>query len=369
MVTFLFSDIEGSTRILSAIGPERYTELLGIHRDLVRSAMGDHRGQEVDTQGDSFLVAFERLGDAVAASIDAQQALARHSWPSGAEIRVRMAIHPTDAALTAHGYVGVGVHRGARIGAAGHGGQVLLSQAARDLLLDDPAGYLLIDLGEHRLKDLTGPQRLFQLVIDGLPSQFPPLRTLDLRPTNLPTQATALVGRDRELGDIVGLLRRADVRCLTLTGPGGTGKTRLALAAAAELVDDQPDGVFFVPLSAITDEALVLGQIAHALGVSEGAGQELHAYLATKSLLLVVDNLEQVITAVPDLGRLVAEAPKVRLLVTSREPLHLAAERIYPIPPLGLPDTASAAMPGTSSTPTPWRCSWSVPKRSSRPSA
>jgi predicted ATPase/class 3 adenylate cyclase len=338
MVTFLFSDIEGSTRILSAIGPEHYAELLGVHRDLIRSAMGDHRGREVDTQGDSFLVTFEHLRDAVAAAIDAQQALARHPWPSGAEIRVRMAIHPTDAALTAHGYVGVGVHRGARICAAGHGGQVLLSQAARDLLLDDPAGYPLIDLGEHRLKDLTSPQRLFQLVIDGLPTGFPPLRTLDARPTNLPTQATALVGRERELADIVGMLRRADVRCLTLTGPGGMGKTRLALAAAAELVEDQPDGVFFVPLAAITDEALVLAQVAQALGVNEGAGQELHAYLATKSLLLVVDNLEQVIAAASDVGSLIAAAPNLRLLVTSREPLHLAAERVYPIQPLGLPD-------------------------------
>ena len=342
-VTFLFTDIEGSTRVLSSIGPERYGELLGLHQELIRSAIGLHRGHVVDTQGDAFFVAFDRPRDAVAAAVDAQHALADHRWPDGAEIRVRMAIHTSDATTTTDGYVGVGVHRGARICAAGHGGQVLISQAAHDLLLDDVAGHAFVDLGEHRLKDLTSPQHLFQLTIEDLPDRFPPLRTLDARPTNLPTQATPLVGRDRELAEIVALLRRADVRCVTLTGPGGTGKTRLALSAAAELVEDVRDGVYFVSLAAITDPDLVMGQVAQALGVSESAGQDLQAYLSTKELLLLVDNLEQVVGAAPDLARLLAAAPGVHLLTTSREPLHVAAERVYPIPPLGLPDPRAAA--------------------------
>ncbi len=344
-VTFLFTDIEGSTRVLSAIGPERYGELLGLHQELIRSAIGSHRGHVVDTQGDAFFVAFERPRDAVAAAIDAQRALADQRWPDGAEIRVRMAIHTSDATLTTDGYVGVGVHRAARICAAGHGGQVLISQAAHDLLLDDVTGHAFVDLGEHRLKDLTSPQHLFQLNVEDLPDRFPPLRTLDARPTNLPTQATALVGRDRELAEIVALLRRPDVRCVTLTGPGGTGKTRLALSAAAELVDDVRDGAYFVSLAAITDRALVIAQVAQALGVNESAGQDLHAYLATKELLLVVDNLEQVVEAAPDLARVLAAAPGVRLLTTSREPLHVAAERVYPIPPLGLPDPRTVGDP------------------------
>ncbi len=257
----------------------------------------------MDTQGDAFFVAFERPRDAIAAAIDAQHALADHRWPDGAEIRVRMAIHTSDATTTTDGYVGVGVHRAARICAAGHGGQVLVSQAAHDLLLDDVTGHAFVDLGEHRLKDLTSPQHLFQLTIEDLPDRFPPLRTLDARPTNLPTQATAAgrarsrAGRDR------GPAPPPDVRCVTLTGPGGTGKTRLALSAAAELVDDVRDGVYFVPLAAITDQALVIAQVAQALGVNEAAGQDLHAYLATKELLLVVDNLEQVVEAAPDLAR------------------------------------------------------------------
>jgi predicted ATPase/class 3 adenylate cyclase len=334
-VSFLFTDIEGSTRILSAVGPAVYSELLGVHEGIIRAAVDAHGGHVVDTQGDSFFVAFERPRDAVGAAVDAQRALADAPWPDGAEIRVRMAVHTTEATATADGYVGVGVHRAARICAAGHGGQVLVSQTTHDLLLDDVFEHGFADLGEHRLKDLTSPQRLFQLKVDGLPDHFQSLRTLDARPTNLPTQATPLVGRNTELAEIVALLRRGDVRCLTLTGPGGAGKTRLALSAAAELADDYPDGVFFVPLAAVTDESLVVAQVAQALGVNEGAGQDLTAFLATKELLLVVDNLEQVVEAASDLARLLADAPRLALLATSREALRVAAERVYPVPPLG----------------------------------
>ena len=197
---------------------------------------------------------------------------------------------------------------------------------------------LFLDLGEHRLKDLTEPQRLFQLLLQDLPGQFPPLRTLGNRPTNLPVQATPLVGRDREVGDVIELLRRPDVRAVTLTGPGGIGKTRLALQAAAELLEDFPNGVHFVTVAAITDPNLVLPAIAQTLGVNETAGQELSAYLETKDLLLVVDSLEQVIDAALLLARALADAPSIKLLMTSQEALHVSAEHVYPVPPLRLPD-------------------------------
>ena len=344
-VTFLFSDIEGSTRLLKDLGAEAYAAVLDDHRRLLRDAFARFAGHEIDTQGDAFFVAFARPRDAIGAASDGQLALARHPWPDGRELRVRMGIHTAEATATAEGYVGVGIHRGARICSAGHGGQVLVSHTTHDLLAEEDAGFAFVDLGAHRLKDLTEPQRLFGLVVGGLPDRFPPLRTLENRPTNLPVQSTPLVGRDREVAEVVALLRRPDVRVVTLTGPGGTGKTRLALQAAAELVDNFPHGVFFVTLAAITDPELVVQQVAQTLGVNETAGQELTAYLAEKELLLVIDNLEQVLNAAPLLVEHLAAASRVKLLATSREALHVAAERIYPVPPLGLPDPAHLPEP------------------------
>ena len=337
-VTFLFTDIEGSTRLLRDLGAEAYAAVLDEHRVLLRKAFAAFGGYEIDTQGDAFFVGFARPRDAVLAAGDGKLALAEHVWPDGRELRVRMGIHTAEATATAEGYVGVGIHRGARICSAGHGGQVLISHTTHDLVADDDVEFAFADLGEHRLKDLTEPQRLFQLVLEGLPERFPPLRTLENRPTNLPVQPTPLVGRDREVAEVVELLRRADVRAVTLTGPGGSGKTRLALQAAAELVEDFPHGVFFVTLAAIADPELVLPQIAQTLGVNETAGQELAAYLAEKDLLLFIDNLEQVLDAAPLLAQTLAATRAVKLLVTSREALHVAAERVYPVPPLGLPD-------------------------------
>ena len=337
-ITFLFTDVEGSTQLLRALGAERYGQALHTHRRLLREAATRHGGHEVDTQGDAFFFAFHRAVDAVRAAADSQVVLQANPWADGHQLRVRMGIHTCEAAATNEGYVGVGVHLGARICAAAHGGQVLLSQTTFGLIKDEGTGIAILDLGEHRLKDLSEPQRLFQLVSPTLPNTFPPLRTLENHPTNLPVQATPLVGREREIGEVTDLLRREGVRLVTLTGPGGTGKTRLALQSAAELVEAFPHGVFLVPLAALNDPSLVMPAVAQALGVNEAAGQSLSGYLATKALLLVMDNFEHVIDAAGETAELLSSAPAVKLLATSREPLHLAAERVYPVPPLGLPD-------------------------------
>ncbi len=334
-VSFLFTDIEGSTRLLHDLG-DRYRGALEDHRRLLREAFDRHDGYEVDTQGDAFFVAFARAQDAVHAAAEGQRALAGHEWPNGKRLRVRMGVHTCEATATDEGYVGIGVHRGARVASAGHGGQVLLSQATRELLEEGPDSLGLRDLGEHRLKDLTQPQRLYQLVGAGLDLEFPSLKTLENRPTNLPAQPTPLVGRVSELGEICDLARRDDVRLVTLTGPGGAGKTRLALQAAAELLDTFRDGVFFVPLASTTDPELVLPAVAQTLGVTNAGIQTLEGYLADKELLLVLDNLEQILDAAPRLAELCGHGDRVKLLATSREPLRLRAERVYPVPPLEL---------------------------------
>jgi predicted ATPase/class 3 adenylate cyclase len=327
-VTLLFTDIEGSTRLLERLGGE-YEQVLAEHRRLIREAVVAHTGVEIDTQGDAFLCAFGRASDAVAAAADAQRSLAQ------TPMRVRMGIHTGEPTLTAEGYVGVDLHRGARVMAAGHGGQVLISRTTRDLLGDVPVR----DLGEHRLKDLSEPQRLYQLVAEGLDSDFPPPKTLENRPTNLPTQPTPLVGRERELEEVTELLCREQVRLATLTGPGGTGKTRLALQAAAELVEDYSDGVWFVNLAALSDAELVLPTIAQTLGVKEQPGEPiaetLGHKLAEQELLLVLDNFEQVLEAADALSQLLAQVPRLNLIVTSRSPLRLQGEHEYGVPPLG----------------------------------
>jgi class 3 adenylate cyclase len=240
-VTFLFTDIEGSTRLLEQLGGD-YAALLADQRDLLRAAFQRWNGHEVDTQGDAFFVAFSRAADAVCAAVETQHALAARSWPGGASVRVRMALHTGEPTLGTTGYVGIDVHRAARICAAGHGGQVLLSQTTRDLVEGDlPESVTLRGLGEHRLKDLRKPRHLFRLVIAGLPSEFPPLKSLEALPNNLPIQLTSFVGRQHEMAEVKRLL--LTTRLLTLTGVGGTGKTRLALQVAAELLDSYADGV------------------------------------------------------------------------------------------------------------------------------
>jgi predicted ATPase/serine/threonine protein kinase len=341
-VTLLFTDIERSTQLLQQLG-ERYASVLSECRHLLRASFHKHHGHEVDTQGDAFFVAFVRATDAVSAAVDMQRALAGHAWTNGVTVRVRIGLHTGEPQLCAEGYVGLDVHRAARIMSAGHGGQVLLSQTTRDLVEHDlPGGVSLQDLGAHHLKDLQHPSHLFQLVIVGLPADFPPPKTLDSHPNNLPIQPTSLIGREKEVATVQHLLRREDVRLLTLTGPGGTGKTRLGLQVAAEASERFVDGVFFVNLAPISDPALVVPTIAQTLDLKETGGQPLLDLLKTslreKQLLLLLDNFEQVVSAASQVADLLAACPKLKIVVTSRMVLHVRAEHEFAVPPLALPD-------------------------------
>src|SRR5437764_7769345 len=341
-ITLLFTDIEVATLLLQHVG-EQYSHLLAHCRQLLHAAFQPFHGHEVDTQGDSFFFAFARATDAVSAAVAAQRNLASHSWPEGAAVRVRMGLHTGEPQRTADGYVGLDVHLAARLMSAGHGGQVLLSQTTRHLVEHHlPAGVNLRDLGEHHLKDLPQKSHLFQLVIAGLPADFPPLGTLDTHLNNLPVQPTPLIGREREVAAVQQLLLREDVRLLTLTGPGGTGKTRLGVHVAAELSDHFTGGISFVNLAPISDAELVVPTIAQTLGVKESPTrsmvEQLQAFLQEKRLLLVLDNFEQVVSAAPRLSDLLARCSHLKLLVTSRTVLHLAAEHEFAVPPLSLPD-------------------------------
>jgi len=335
-VTFLFTDIEGSTQHLAELGSERYGALLEQHRSLLRDAFTRHEGYDFGGAGDSMFVAFGSAQQALRGAFDAQVALADHGWGETRPIRVRMGLHTAETVTVADDYVGIGVHRASRICDAGHGGQILLSHATH-ALLDGSLEFAARDLGEHALKGLPGQQRLFQLLHPRLPSDFPALRTAGKAAPNLPPQATSTIGRDGDIRAISAMIADPRVHVLTLTGPGGSGKTRLAVQVAAATALEFVHGTYFVPLASTTDPALVLPAIAQALGVSAAAGQSLTAYLAGKSMLIVIDNLEQVIGASSELASLVARSPNVKLLATSREPLHLSGEQVYPVPPLPIP--------------------------------
>jgi predicted ATPase/class 3 adenylate cyclase len=348
-VTFLFTDIEGSTTLLQHLGDHRYAEILTEHQRLLRDAFAKGSGHEVDTQGDAFLVAFPRARDALAAAVLAQQTLMKHQWPGGVSLRVRMGLHTGEPVSRAGGYVGLDVHRAARICAAGHGGQILLSHAVEVLAASDLSpGVSLRDLGAHRLKDLREPEHLLQVVYQDLPSDFPPLRSLDVLPNNLPMHLTSFVGREREKAEIKRLLTTA--RLLTLTGSGGAGKTRLALAVAAEVVDDFADGVWLVELASLSDPSLVAKAVASVLSVPEQPGRSLSDTLAdflrSKTLMLILDNCEHLITACTTLVDVLTHAARtLRILATSREALGIAGEVTYRVPSLSLPNLRQSTDP------------------------
>jgi predicted ATPase/class 3 adenylate cyclase len=316
-VTFLFTDVEGSTRLLHELGAEAYAEALAEHRRVIREACTAEGGVEVDTQGDAFFFAFPTAPGALAAASAFSEALA------AGQVQVRVGLHTGTPLLAEEGYVGADVHRAARIAACGHGGQVLVSASTAQLVELE-----LRDLGEHRLKDLSAPERVYQLG-DG---DFPPLTSLYR--TNLPVPATPFLGREQELREVVGLLTGDDARLLTLTGPGGTGKTRLALQAAAEAAEHYPDGLWLVPLAPLRDPALVLETAARVLGSKNGLAE----HIQDKSMLCLFDNFEQVVEAAPELSALLSACPNLDLLVTSRERLRVGGEQTYPVPPLAESD-------------------------------
>jgi predicted ATPase/class 3 adenylate cyclase/transcriptional regulator with XRE-family HTH domain len=348
-VTFLFTDIAGSTRLLQRLR-SHYAEALTTHQRLLRTAFTAHGGYEVDTQGDSFFIAFPSALEALQAAVDATRTLAEQAWPEEVAVLVRMGLHSGVPQLVGERYVGLDVHRAARIAAAGHGGQILLSAATAELVRHDlPDGVSLRDLGSHRLKDLQQPEQVYQLVLSNLPSDFPPLKAVNARPHNLPVQATPLLGREREVAAICALLQRNDVRLVTLTGPAGIGKTRLSLQVAAELLDAFPDGVWNVRLSRLTDPEQVVPAIAMILGLRETGpiplGRLLNGYVQDKHMLLVLDNFEQIVAAAPQVAELLECCPGLVVLVTSRVPLHLQGEHEYALSPLALPDVAHLTSP------------------------
>jgi len=315
-VTFLFTDIEGSTKLLHELGAEAYTGSLAEHRRLLREAFARHGGVEVDTQGDAFFIAFPTASGALEAAREAQEALV--SGP----IRVRIGIHTGTPHESEEGYVGEDVHKGARIAAAGHGGQVLLSRETRELV-----DVQVTDLGEHRVKDFATAVWIFQLGKE----RFPPLKTISN--TNLPRPASSFVGREREVEEVASFLQDG-ARLLTLTGPGGSGKTRLAIAAAAELVSNFKNGVFWVGLAPLRDPAFVSETVAQAVGAKDGLGD----HIGEREMLLLLDNFEQVVEAAPELTSLLEGCPNLRLLVTSRELLGVKGEVEYQVPTLAEPE-------------------------------
>ncbi len=348
-VTFLFTDIEGSTRLW-----ERDRATMGAavdrHLALLGEAITAHRGIHFKTIGDAVQAAFHTAPDALSAAIEGQQAILAEPWPEEiGSLRVRMALHIGTAEPAAGDYLAPVLNRLARTLGAAHGGQILVSEAVRRLVADDlPPGVTLPSLGRHALRDLQEPEEIFQVVAPGLPDRFPELRSLPHHPTNLVVPPTPLVGRDDELATVTGKFRDEDARLVTLTGPGGTGKSRLALGIAAELLDAFPDGVYFVDLASLRDPALVLPTVAAVLNIRKQPTEELRGtlttYLAAKKTLLVLDNCEQVIDAASDIAALLAACPQLAILATSREPLHIRSEQEYPVSPLALPDAGRSSL-------------------------
>ena len=343
-LTFLFTDIEGSTALLKRLGEDVYAEVLAEHHSLIRSYLATHGGKEVSTDGDGFFAVFSSPRGCASAVIEMQRAIAAHEWADGEQLRVRMGVHSGEASDTSAGLVGLEVHRAARIAAVAHGGQILLSATAAALVRDRlPAGASVRDLGLHRLKDLGRPEQIFQLQGEGLEFEFPPLRSLDNPelPNNLPAQPASFVGRDVEVAEVRRLVGSA--RLVTLTGAGGCGKTRLALQVAAELLDGSGDGVWLVELASVSEQGAVPVAISEVLGIASRAGRPvldtLLDALELQYVLIVLDNCEHLIEACADVANaILLRCPRVHLMATSREPLGIGGETIYRVPSLSLPN-------------------------------
>ncbi len=344
-VTLLFSDIEGSTLLLQRLG-DQWPTALGLQRRICREAWVSHGGHEIGTEGDSFFVAFATADAAVSAAAQAQRALAACAWPHGATLRVRMGLHTGTPITYEQGYAGIDVHRAARIASVAHGGQIVASASTSALVSGSPPeSVTLRDLGSHRLKDLPAPEHLFQVDVAGLPTQFPPLKSLGALST-LPRTGTPLVGRERELADLESLLHSPEACLVTLTGPGGSGKTRLAISVAAQVVGRFSGGVYFVPLSAVTTAQTMWATLGEVLNVPAEARlpPRLFEHLAGCEALCLLDNLEQIVGADEVVAELLNGATTMTFLATSRHPLHLAAEYQFPVPPLPVPPP-SATLP------------------------
>jgi predicted ATPase/class 3 adenylate cyclase len=347
-VTFLFTDIEGSTELLQRL-QDQYATVLEEQRVILRDTFKKWQGHEVDTQGDAFFVSFPRATDALNAAMEAQRGLFEHQWPDGVVVRVRMGLHTGESWATDEGYVGMAVHRAARIAQSGHGGQVLLSETTTALVRDElPDGVRLKELGEHRLKDMRRPEQICQLVIRGLPSDFAPLKSLDALPNNLPVQLTSFLGREREIGQVKDMLNSE--RLVTLTGPGGAGKTRLSLQIAGELVEEFPHGVWFVELAPVASAEYLIPAMADALQFSVDthsskldAKSQVFDYLGERSLLMVMDNFEHLIDDSDLLTDMLKQSPEVKLLVTSRERLNLQEEWVFEVEGMDYPQNGDDA--------------------------
>ncbi len=338
----LFTDIEGSTVLLSRLG-NLYGDALSAQRAVLRAAIAEWRGHEMGTEGDSFFVVFESAADAVACCVAAQRGLGGYDWPSGVAVRVRMGLHSGEPSRHEDGYIGIAVHRAARVAAAAHGGQVVMSHVTWQLAQPGlPSELSVHDLGLHRLKDIDEPEHIFQLAGPGLAERFPPLKSLGAA-TNLPVPITPLVGRESDLEQVRALICRPEVRLVTLTGPGGVGKTRLAIDAAVSLGSTFPQGIYFIALSAVRDAGVMWKAIAGDLSIAGDEPAAVMEHLRDRRTLLVLDNLEQLYGAAEAVAALLAAAPRLVVLATSRGPLHLQGEHELPVPPLEIPSEPAIA--------------------------